>query len=106
MHFDIMLKSDITYDKSFSYTLAFLPAPVWIKGDVHISQYGNKPNYLLGEAKRFIESENIGHYLYSQNPKAIIRIDSIGHGTIKDLKNLIFDFKRDGFKVLVENLNE
>ena len=92
MHFDIRLVSDETCDVNLSYGLVFIPTPTWVRGCEYIPQYGKGPKYIPGEVSRLIKSEKIGKYLYGHNPKAIIRVDKIGHGTSKDLKDLIFDF--------------
>ncbi len=100
MHFEIILRSDQTYEKHFSYGLVFIPGPVWIKGASHLVNMSNKPTLQKGCVKKLINSEGLQR-VFKDNLEAIIIIRNIGHGSNKDLQVLKKDLQDEGFKISI-----
>lgn len=100
MTFTIVFQS-IT--ENITYMLAFEPCPVWKKNrQIELVPNNKNPHYELGSFKKLIEHEDLFELVNEK--KCAIVIHNEGHGTDKDLKNLITDLENEGFSCTVCSL--
>jgi hypothetical protein len=101
MYFTVNLRSEENECDDFSYGLAFVPCPVWVKGDeILLNLHPEYPHYRLGGIKRLIEQEGIGEKL----PGAVcahVIVHPVGYGTAADLATLQSDLEAEGFTVVL-----
>ena len=99
MHFTVNLSSELDEQNDFSYGLAFIPSPVWTKGDEQVLNLNPEgPDYRLGSVKRLIEQEGIGPGLFGAVHAHVI-LHPAGHGSAADLVMLQRDLMAEGFTV-------
>ncbi len=99
MNFELTLSSCLTNEKHFSYKLAFLPSPVWIKGDKKIKANCSGPHYEKGEIKILLSNQKINQYFETSDKFASIIVNQHGIGADLDLKILLDDLSKEGFKI-------
>lgn len=101
MHFTVNLSSELDENYDFSYGLAFIPCPVWMKGNEQVLNLNPEgPDYRLGSVKRLIEQEEIGPELFGAVHAHVI-LHPAGHGSAADLIMLQRDLMAEGFTVTV-----
>ena len=106
MQFEITLRDQSKLDQHLSYCLVFIPSPVWIKNKKQLINLNpSSPKYQRGSVKKLIKKENL-KFKESLKKEAVIVVNDVGHGTIKDLDNLKFDLKSENFNVIIYGLNE
>ena len=99
MHFTVHLRDDKNDENDFSYGLAFIPCPVWIKGTNQILNLNReRPDYRMGSIKKLISQEKLKKKLSGQRFAHVI-IHPVGHGSIADLVTLQRDLLAEGFSV-------
>ena len=98
MHFSIIFNSLESAD--LSYSLLFVPCPVWQKGETVIANpHPQKPNYQRGDLKALLTCEDILTRLGPGAKQAAIIIHNSGLGTPPDLAALQEDLLAEGFTV-------
>ena len=101
MNFTVNLGSEVDEQNDFSYGLAFIPCPVWMKGDEQVLNLNpSRPDYRLGSIKKLVEQEGIGPKL-SGAVRAHVIIHPVGNGSAADLVMLQRDLLAEGFTVTV-----
>jgi hypothetical protein len=96
MHFTVVFSSHESYD--LSYSLVFIPPPVWIKGDRQILNLNpENPQYQRGGVRRLLEREPITPHLLDGTKESLIIVHPSGNGTNEDLATLENDLRQEGF---------
>ncbi len=101
MHFTVNLCSRENHQDDFSYGLAFIPCPVWMKGtDEVLNLNPERPDYRMGSIKKLIRHEKLAKHLPGARIAHII-VHPEGHGSADDILMLNRDLLAQGFSVHV-----
>ncbi len=100
MHFHITLMSSETYEKDLSFGVVFIPNAVFVVGEKKVLiPDQSTPEYKIGFMDQFFKT--VPEYnITGAQKKAYVLVEKIGHGTDRDLKNLIQDLKDKNFIVV------
>ncbi len=98
MHFTVVFESHQTYD--LSYSLVFIPVPVWKKGNKQIiNLHRDWPHYMRGDLTPLMQLEDVEKYLAEGRRNAVVVVHATGHATLEDLNTLEADLVEAGFTV-------
>tara|TARA_Y100001970_G_C14246725_1_gene868861 strand:+ start:439 stop:759 length:321 start_codon:yes stop_codon:yes gene_type:complete len=104
MNFKLIISSYLTNEKHYSYKLAFLPEPIWIKDDKKIKA-NSGPHYKEGGIKALLDNQKLNQYFNNTNKYASLVIDNSkcnnGFDFDLNLKNLLNDLRKTGFKIKI-----
>jgi len=104
MNFKLIISSYLTIEKHYSYKLAFLPGPVWIKDHKKIKA-NSGPHYKEGGIKVLLDNQKLNQYFNNTNKHASLIIDNSkgdnGFDFNLNLKNLLNDLIKTGFKIKI-----
>ena len=99
MHFTVNLRSEQNLQDDFSYGLAFIPCPVWVKGTKQVLNLNpERPDFRLGSVAKLMAQEKIGKKWTGARMAHVI-IHPVGHGSAADLVMLQRDLLAEGFTV-------
>ena len=103
VHFHITLMSNETYEKDFSFGIVFIPGATFVIGEQKVLiPDQSTPEYKVGFMERFFDA--VPEYnIKGTHKKAYVFVENIGHGTDKDIKNLLQDLKDQNFIVMEIN---
>ena len=98
MHFSIVFSSHESYD--LSYSLLFVPCPVWQQGDREIvNLHREDPHYRPGDLRVLLGKEQIEQRLEPGSRCATVIVQPTGEGERADLLALLGDLMTEGFTV-------
>ena len=101
MHFEVIFRSDKTFERHISYGLVWTPGPVWVDKKKEVVNMAQQSNLATGCVKKLIVQEKLHSILGKDNLKASIIIRNIGHGEMSDFEILVQDLMKEGFSIEV-----
>ena len=96
MHFTLVFDSPEQTD--LSYSICFIPCPVWVRGEKEIlNLHSDYPDYRNGDLSVLINKEKLNSRVKSK--KLLIVVHESGHGSTGDLELLENEARDSGFLV-------
>jgi len=102
MYFTLMF-ADAAEGPSRTYDLAFLPSPVWMRGEkTLVTPDPSSPHYKLGYLKLLMEHEDLESIRFLSS-SVTVSVHYNGHGTDEDLEALLEDLRNENYDPVLWN---